>query len=130
MSPDDLDNALQQRLPGCMKGRTMYVIPFSMGPVGSKLSKVGIQVTDSPYVVASMRIMTRMGSQVLKALSDKDFVKCLHSVGQPLPMKSSPVNNWPCNPAKTIIAHIPDNNEIASFGSGILMANIIYRFQY
>lgn len=118
MSPADLQNALGERFPGCMKGRTMYVIPFSMGPLGSPLSKIGIQLTDSPYVVASMRIMTRMGSEVLRTLGSGPFIKCLHSVGQPLPMKTPPVNNWPCNPEKTIITHIPDNNEICSFGSG------------
>jgi phosphoenolpyruvate carboxykinase (GTP) len=118
MSPEDMQNAFNERFPGCMKGRTMYVIPFSMGPIGSALSKIGVQLTDSPYVVASMRIMTRMGSQVLDTLNNEDFIKCLHSIGQPLPMKTPPVNNWPCNPSKTIIAHIPENNEIASFGSG------------
>lgn len=118
MSPADLQKALDERFPGCMKGRTMYVIPFSMGPLGSPLAKIGIQLTDSPYVVASMRIMTRMGADVLRALGNGPFIKCLHSVGQPLPMKTPPVNNWPCNPEKTIISHIPDNNEICSFGSG------------
>lgn len=118
MSPEDLQKALDERYPGCMKGRTMYVIPFSMGPLGSPLGKIGIQLTDSPYVVASMRIMTRMGSDVIRVLGQEDFIKCLHSVGQPLPMKTPPVNNWPCNPEKTIISHIPDNNEICSFGSG------------
>uniref|UniRef100_A0A023G086 Phosphoenolpyruvate carboxykinase [GTP] n=1 Tax=Amblyomma parvum TaxID=251391 RepID=A0A023G086_AMBPA len=118
MSPGDLQKALNERFPGCMKGRTMYVIPFSMGPLGSPLSKIGIQLTDSPYVVASMRIMTRMGSEVLRTLGNGPFIKCLHSVGQPLPMKTPAVNNWPCNPEKTIISHIPDNNEICSFGSG------------
>ena len=98
----------------------MYVIPFSMGPIGSRLSKIGIQLTDSPYVVASMRIMTRIGKDVLDCLGDNDFVKCLHSVGQPLPMITKPVNNWPCNPEKTIIAHSPDKNEISSFGSGYI----------
>ncbi|KFM82167.1 Phosphoenolpyruvate carboxykinase [GTP], mitochondrial, partial [Stegodyphus mimosarum] len=118
MSPEDMEKAFRERFPGCMKGRTMYVIPFSMGPIGSPLSKIGIQLTDSPYVVACMRIMTRMGSTVLKVLGNEEFVKCLHSVGQPLPMKNAPVNNWACNPQKTIIAHIPANNEICSFGSG------------
>lgn len=118
MSLEDMDNALNERFPGCMKGRTMYVIPFSMGPIGSPLSKIGIQVTDSPYVAASMRIMTRMGSQVLSALNNDEFIKCMHSVGQPLPMAKPPINNWPCDPPRTIIAHIPETNEISSFGSG------------
>ncbi|XP_071481478.1 phosphoenolpyruvate carboxykinase [GTP], mitochondrial-like, partial [Diadema antillarum] len=118
IAPDVLDQELGVRFPGCMAGRTMYVIPFSMGPVGSPLSKIGIQVTDSLYVVASMRIMTRMGKQVLDTLGDGEFVKCLHSVGQPLPLKEPLVNNWPCNPEKTIISHIPDRREICSFGSG------------
>ena len=125
MSPEDMDNALNERFPGCMKGRTMYVIPFSMGPIGSPLSKIGIQVTDSPYVVASMRIMTRMGSQVLNALDNDDFIKCMHSVGQPLPMSKPTINNWPCNPDKTIIGHIPENNEISSFGSGKFFSSSI-----
>lgn len=87
MSPDDLDSELNMRFPGCMKGRTMFVIPFSMGPVGSALSKIGIELTDSAYVAASMRIMTRVGSKVLKTMGNGDFVKCLHSVGTPLPVK-------------------------------------------
>lgn len=119
VSPDDLETALDARFPGCMRGRTMYVIPFSMGPVGSPLSKIGIQLTDSAYVVASMRIMTRMGSNVLNALKENDFIKCLHSVGKPLPVTGEPIkNNWPCNPKETIIAHLPQRNEICSFGSG------------
>ncbi|XP_037069517.1 phosphoenolpyruvate carboxykinase [GTP], mitochondrial-like [Pollicipes pollicipes] len=118
MSPADLDSAVAARFPGCMRGRTLYVIPFSMGPVGSPLSKIGIELTDSPYVVASMRVMTRMGTDVLEALGDDDFVKCLHSVGRPLPMKTEPVNGWPCNPEQTIVTHVPARNEIISFGSG------------
>lgn len=120
MSPEDLDKALNSRFPKCMKGRTMYVIPFSMGPVGSPLSKIGIELTDSPYVAASMRIMTRMGKQVLEKLGDEDFIKCLHSVGCPLPASRKLTNNWPCNPERTIIAHRPESNEIASFGSGCI----------
>ncbi|XP_069676082.1 phosphoenolpyruvate carboxykinase [GTP] isoform X2 [Periplaneta americana] len=121
MSPDDMDKAIRLRFPGCMRGRTMYVVPFSMGPVGSPLSKIGIELTDSPYVVSSMRIMTRMGVPVLEALAQgADFVKCLHSVGSPVNL--GPVNHaysgWPCDPERTIILHRPENNEIVSYGSG------------
>ncbi|XP_066945521.1 phosphoenolpyruvate carboxykinase, cytosolic [GTP]-like [Macrobrachium rosenbergii] len=118
MSPEDLKKAIQERFPGCMAGRTMYVVPYSMGPVGSPLSKIGIELTDSPYVVASMRTMTRMGKAVLDTLGDEDFVKCLHSVGCPLPLKKNLVNNWPCDPERTIVTHVPETREIISFGSG------------
>uniref|UniRef100_A0A2I3I0J6 phosphoenolpyruvate carboxykinase (GTP) n=1 Tax=Nomascus leucogenys TaxID=61853 RepID=A0A2I3I0J6_NOMLE len=118
MSPADFQRAVDERFPGCMQGRTMYVLPFSMGPVGSPLSRIGVQLTDSAYVVASMRIMTRLGTPVLQALGDGDFVKCLHSVGQPLTGHGEPVSKWPCNPEKTLIGHVPDQREIVSFGSG------------
>ncbi|XP_040596559.1 phosphoenolpyruvate carboxykinase [GTP], mitochondrial [Mesocricetus auratus] len=118
MSPDDFQRAVDERFPGCMQGRTMYVLPFSMGPVGSPLSRIGVQLTDSAYVVASMRIMTRLGTPVLQALGDGDFIKCLHSVGQPLTGHGDPVSQWPCNPEKTLIGHVPDQREIVSFGSG------------
>lgn len=95
----------------------MYVIPFSMGPVGSDLSKIGIQLTDSEYVVASMRIMTRMGKDVLDVLKRGDFIKCLHSVGYPLDNGKQDLA-WPCNPEKIKVAHYPERNEIKSFGSG------------
>ncbi|KAK7801469.1 hypothetical protein U0070_006632 [Myodes glareolus] len=118
MSPDEFQRAVDERFPGCMQGRTMYVLPFSMGPVGSPLSRIGVQLTDSAYVVASMRIMTRLGTPVLRALGDGDFIKCLHSVGQPLTGHGDPVSPWPCNPEKTLIGHVPDQREIVSFGSG------------
>ncbi|XP_067856824.1 phosphoenolpyruvate carboxykinase, cytosolic [GTP]-like [Heptranchias perlo] len=118
LSEKEFEKAYNARFPECMKGRTMYLIPFSMGPVGSPLSKIGIQLTDSPYVVASMRIMTRMGSAVLETLGNGQFVKCLHSVGCPLPLKKPLVNNWACNPELTLVAHIPQRREIISFGSG------------
>nr|XP_031844676.1 phosphoenolpyruvate carboxykinase [GTP]-like [Nomia melanderi] len=119
ISPNDMDQAILERFPGCMKGRTMYVIPFSMGPVGSPLSKIGIEITDSPYVVCSMRVMTRMGSKVLEALGNDDFVKCLHCVGVPkLDTKIPVMSSWPCDPERTIILHKPAKNEIVSYGSG------------
>ena len=133
-----MDLQLEARFPGCMRGRTMYVIPFSMGPIGSPLAKLGLQLTDSPYVAASMRIMTRMGAPALQSLNNpkSEFVKCLHSVGQPLPMLRQPVNNWPCDPERTIIAHLPSRNEICSFGSGqcffmfifLVFIHVYYKF--
>ncbi|PFX19618.1 phosphoenolpyruvate carboxykinase, cytosolic [GTP]-like [Stylophora pistillata] len=117
MSVKEMNKELSKRFPGCMKGRTMYVMAFSMGPVGSPVSKIGIQVTDSPYVVCSMRVMTRMGAEVMKVLGDNSFVKCLHSVGVPQPEPPSQFK-WPCNPDKTIISHFPHDREIKSFGSG------------
>jgi len=117
--PDEMDQHLNKLFDGCMKGRTMYLIPFSMGPVGSPLSKIGIQLTDSPYVAMCMRIMTRMGSAILAQLKDDDeFVRATHSVGQPLPLSEPDPYHWPCNPEKTVITHFPERHEIISFGSG------------
>ncbi|XP_035452251.2 phosphoenolpyruvate carboxykinase [GTP] isoform X1 [Spodoptera frugiperda] len=114
IAPDDYEKAITERFPGCMRGRTMYVIPFSMGPVGSPLSKIGVEITDSPYVVYSMRVMTRMGARVLEALrQDEQFVRCLHAVGT-----GGGVTGWPCDPPRTIILHKPADNEIVSYGSG------------
>jgi phosphoenolpyruvate carboxykinase (GTP) len=118
MSPDVYGKELDDRFPGCMAGRMMYVIPFSMGPIGSPLSKIGIELTDSNYVVLCMRMMTRLSPAVWDALGDSDFVKCIHSVGLPRPVKQKVVNNWPCNPDKVIISHRPAEREIWSFGSG------------
>ncbi|XP_076627929.1 phosphoenolpyruvate carboxykinase [GTP] [Colletes latitarsis] len=119
ISPPEMDKAILERFPGCMKNRTMFVIPFSMGPVGSPLSKIGIEITDSAYVVCSMRIMTRMGKKVLEALGNDDFVKCLHALGAPkLDSKVEAIPSWPCDPERTIILHRPAKNEIVSYGSG------------
>ncbi|XP_065171307.1 phosphoenolpyruvate carboxykinase [GTP]-like isoform X1 [Atheta coriaria] len=118
MSPADMDKAVKERFTGCMRGRTMYVVPFSMGPIGSPLSKIGIELTDSPYVVSSMRVMTRMGKAVLDELTTYDqFVKCLHSVGTPA-NGTIEMPSWPCDPERTIILHKPQENEIVSYGSG------------
>jgi phosphoenolpyruvate carboxykinase (GTP) len=118
MSPDDFNVELDSRFPGCMAGRMMYVIPFSMGPIGSPLSKIGIQLTDSNYVVLCMRIMTRVSLRVFDELGDNDFVRGIHSVGLPRPVASKVINHWPCNPDRVLIAHRPAEKEIWSFGSG------------
>ncbi|XP_067651514.1 phosphoenolpyruvate carboxykinase [GTP]-like [Haliotis asinina] len=117
-NPKDMKAELDERFPGCMKGRTMYMIPFSMGPVGSTMSKIGILLTDSSYVLLSMRIMTKVSQKVLEVLKHGDFVKCVHSVGCPRPVKKKVTNNWPCNPEKAIIAHLPQDRVVMSYGSG------------
>jgi phosphoenolpyruvate carboxykinase (GTP) len=116
MAPAEMRSVMGDLYAGCMEGRTLYVIPFMMGPGGS-LSQIGIQVTDSPYVVVSMHIMARVGSRVLAELADGFFIKCLHSVGYPLP-DGRPDVAWPCDVENRYIVHFPEDRIIWSYGSG------------
>lgn len=117
MAPEKMKKTLYGLMEGCMNGRTLYVIPFCMGPIGSPYSRYGVQITDSEYVVVNMRIMTRMGEDVLPYIKKNNWVQCIHTVGAPLALGQKDIP-WPCNPEIKYISHFPEERLIISYGSG------------